>query len=140
MHEVVKRLGYERIFWRVAVKPGMPTLCAQYQGGLLICLSGNPFGAAVNLELLLRPLLAKMSQRNELDLKRVKAVSKSGFPKKSTVDRYVRAYFEDGEVRIPNGSNASGILSSMCGCNCLIELPAGTQRLSEGDRVWVILM
>ncbi len=140
MHDVVKRLGCERIFWRVAVKPGMPTLCAQYQGGLLICLSGNPFGAAVNLELLVRPLLGKMSQKKELMLNRSQAVSESTFPKKSTVDRYVRAYYEDGKVRIPNGSNASGILSSMCGCNCLIELPAGTPRLSEGDRVWVILL
>lgn len=140
MHEVVKCLECERIFWRVAVKPGMPTLCAQYGETLLICLSGNPFGAMVNLELLVRPLLAKMSQRRELALKRIQAVSESEFPKKSTVNRYVRAYYEDGKVRIPNGLNTSGILSSMCGCNCLIELPAGTIRLSEGDRVWVILL
>ena len=94
----------------------------------------------MNLELLVRPLLGKMSQKKELMLNRSQAVSESTFPKKSTVDRYVRAYYEDGKVRIPNGSNASGILSSMCGCNCLIELPAGTPRLSEGDRVWVILL
>lgn len=60
MHEVLKLLGCERIFWRIAVKPGMPTLCASYQGTLLVCLSGNPFGAAVNLELLVRPVLCKL--------------------------------------------------------------------------------
>ncbi len=140
MHEVLKRLECERIFWKIAVKPGMPTLCAQYQGTLLICLSGNPFGAAVNLELLVRPVLAKLSGRRDLELKRRKAVTESDFAKRSGVTRYVRAYYEDGKVRIPDGSNASGILSTMCGCNCLIEIPAGTLKIEKGDVIWVILL
>lgn len=51
MHDVLKILGAERIFWKMKIKPGMPTLCAKYKGKILICLSGNPFGASVNLEL-----------------------------------------------------------------------------------------
>lgn len=140
MHEVAEGLGCERIFWRIAVKPGMPTLCVRYRGKLMICLSGNPFGAAVNLELLVRPLLAVLSGRNDLALKRVRAETKSEFPKKSGVTRYVRGYYEEGKVWIPEGSNASGILSSMCGCNCLIEIPAGTPGLKKGDKVWVVLL
>lgn len=140
MHEVLKRLNCERIFWKIAIKPGMPTLCAGYRDKLLICLSGNPFGAAVNLELLVRPLLAGMSGRKDLELKRRKAVSESVFSKRSAVTRYVRAYYEEGRVRIPEGSNASGILSSMCGCNCLIEIPAGTPKVERGDEVWIVLL
>ena len=75
MHDVIKLLDCERLFWRVAIKPGMPTLCAVYQGKLLICLSGNPYGATANLELLVRPVLAKLSGRNDLALKRKRAVS-----------------------------------------------------------------
>ncbi len=138
MHEVVKLLGCETIFWKIAVKPGMPTLCAQYQGKLLICLSGNPYGAAVNLELLVRPLLCKMSGRPDLKIRRARAVTESTFPKMSRVTRYVRGYYENGRVRIPDGSNASGILSTMCGCNCLIEIPAGTQRLEAGDEAAIV--
>ncbi|MCI8764589.1 MAG: molybdopterin molybdotransferase MoeA [Lachnospiraceae bacterium] len=140
MHEVLKLLDCERIFWKIAIKPGMPTLCAQYGGKLLICLSGNPFGAAVNLELLVRPVLAKMAGRKAPELLRLSAVSESEFPKRSGVTRYVRAFYEEGKVRIPEGSNASGILSSMCGCNCLIEIPAGTAALKKGDRVWIVLL
>ncbi len=138
MHEVVKLLGCETIFWKIAVKPGMPTLCAQYQGKLLICLSGNPYGAAVNLELLVRPILCKMSGRPDLKIRRVRAVTESTFSKMSRVTRYVRGYYENGSVRIPDGSNASGILSTMCGCNCLIEIPAGTQRLEAGDEAVIV--
>lgn len=140
MHEVLEILGCERIFWRIAIKPGMPTLCGEYRGRLLICLSGNPYGAAVNLELLVRPLLAEMSGKKELEVKRVRAVLENSFPKKSGVTRYVRARYEEGKVRIADGSNASGILSNMCECNCLIEVPAGTERIDAGEEVCVVLM
>ncbi|MGN1267716.1 MAG: gephyrin-like molybdotransferase Glp [Dorea sp.] len=140
MHEVLEILGAEKIFWKIAIKPGMPTLCASYQGKLLICLSGNPFGAAVNMDLLVRPILAKMTGRSDLKLKRRQAVTQSVFPKRSPVARYVRAYYEEGIVTIPNGPNDSGILSSMCGCNCLIEIPAGTEKVCEGDQVWVVML
>lgn len=140
MHDVLKLLNCQRIFWKIAVKPGMPTLCAQYERKLLICLSGNPFGAAANLELLVRPVLAKMAGRKELEPKRLRAEAESEFPKRSGVTRYVRGFYEDGKVRIPEGSNASGILSSMCGCNCLIEIPAGTPALKKGDEAWIILL
>lgn len=139
MHDVIKLLDAERLFWKVAVKPGMPTLCAQYKGRLLVCLSGNPYGAAANLELLVRPLIAKMSGRKDLELKRVCAVSGSVYPKKSRVTRYVRAHYDGKEVCLSDGSNDSGILSSLCGCNCLVELPAGTERMDRGDRVWIVL-
>lgn len=140
MHEVLEILGCERLFWRIAVKPGMPTLCAVYRGKLLICLSGNPYGAAANLELLVRPALAKMSGRKSMDLKMVRAAAGNHFPKRSRVTRYVRAHYENGRVRFADGSNASGIMSTMCGCNCLAEIPAGTEEICEGDTIWAVLM
>ena len=36
--------------------------------------------------------------------------------------------------------HASGILSSMSGCNCLVDIPAGTQAVEPGGRVRVILL
>lgn len=140
MHEVLTHLGAEKIFWKIAIKPGMPTLCASYRGKLLICLSGNPFGATVNLDLLVRPLLAKMTQKISMNLVRKQAVTENAFPKVSPVTRYVRAFYDGANVRMPEGSNASGILSSMCGCNCLIEIPAGTERICEGDQVWIVML
>lgn len=140
MHEVLKILNCEKLFWRIAVKPGMPTLCASCQGKLLVCLSGNPYGAVANLELLIRPLLAEMTGREDLKIQRRRAVCENTFPKKSMVTRYVRAHYSDGKVRIASGSNASGILSSMCGCNCLIVIPAGTERIEKDDEVEVILL
>lgn len=140
MHDVLKLLDCEKLFWKIAVKPGMPTLCASCHGKLLVCLSGNPYGAAVNLELLIRPVLAKMTGREELKIQRRRAVCENAFSKKSTVTRYVRAHYRDSSVRIADGSNASGILSSMSGCNCLIVVPAGTRCIEIGDEVEVMLL
>lgn len=140
MHDVLEELGCERLFWRIAVKPGMPTLCARYRGKLLVCLSGNPFGAAVNMEILVRPVLSKLTGREDLNLWRVRAVLQTEFPKKSIVKRYVRARYENGAAYIPEGSNASGVLSSMRGCNCLIEIPEGSGCMQEGEEVWVVLL
>lgn len=140
MHDVFKILSCERLFWKVAVKPGMPTLCGMYHDKLLICLSGNPYGAVANLELLVRPVLAKMTGRTDLKLRRKEAVLENSYLKRSPVVRYLRAHYRDGRVQIASGSNDSGILSSMCGCNCMIEIPAGTEKLLAGERVCVALI
>ncbi len=140
MHDVFKILGCERLFWRIAIKPGMPTLCGRYQDRLLVCLSGNPYGAFANLELLVRPVLSILSSRPDLLPSRVQAVMENSYLKRSPARRYLRAYYKDGKATATEGSNDSGILYSMCGCNAMIEIPAGTEQLKKGDPVWVVLM
>ena len=57
----LRDLGAEIIFHGVAIKPGMPTLLAKYGYTMILGLSGNPFAAAVSLELIGRPILSKMT-------------------------------------------------------------------------------
>lgn len=140
MHDVLNILGAERLFWRVGIKPGMPTLAGLYQDRLMVCLSGNPYGAIANLELLVRPIVAKMSRHQSLGLKRKTAELKNSYGKNSPVTRYVRAVYENGQVKIAAGSNDSGILSTMRGCNCMVEVPAGSRGLEKGERVWVVML
>ena len=140
LHDTLNLLPAEQLFWKIAIKPGMPTLCGLYQGKLLICLSGNPYGAYANPHLLIRPLLARLAGRKDLAPRRVTAVADNSFPKKSKVARYVRAYYENGHVRMTGGSNESGVLSTLRGCNCLLEIPAGSESLETGTQVQVILL
>ncbi len=56
-HQVLPLMGAERLFWRVAMKPGSPLLCGMYAGKLLICLSGNPFAALCCFEVFAVPML-----------------------------------------------------------------------------------
>ena len=139
MHDVLDILGAEKLFWKVRLKPGMPTLCGKYNGKLLIALSGNPYGAVANLHLLVRPVLAVMSGRSDLELRTETAVYENGYPKRSPVTRYVRGVYKNGRVS-SSGSNDSGVLSSMIGCNCMIVIPAGTEKIEPGETVEVVLL
>lgn len=139
LHDVLKILGCKKLFWGVAVKPGMPTIGALYQDKVMICLSGNPYGAAVNLELLARPVLAKLSGRYDLQITRLSAEIGHDYFKRCPVVRYVRAFYRNGQVCAAKGSNESGIISNLSGCNCLIEIPAGTSEVKRGDQVSVVL-
>lgn len=139
MHEALKRVGAERVFWRVQVKPGMPTLVSVYKGVPVISLSGNPFGVAVTMEILIRPLLQKMMGDDRLKLVRVKGTLEDSFPKPIRGRRLVRAFYENGRFRLPDGLHSNGVLSSMAGCNCLLDLKAGESAL-EGAEVEAILL
>lgn len=140
MHEVVRRMPVQQLFWRIAIKPGMPLLAGVYQGTPVVCLSGNPYGAAACMELFVRPLLAQMSRRTDLALERREGVVAAGFAKRSPLRRFLRARFSNGQVWPTRGANDSGILSTLCGCNCMIDIPAGNEGLSVGDRVEVVML
>ncbi|MGN0203302.1 MAG: gephyrin-like molybdotransferase Glp [Coprococcus sp.] len=139
MHEVIRLLPARKLFWKVAVKPGAPVLGAVYSDVPVICLSGNPFGAASNFELLVRPVLAKMTGNSRYAGKRIKAVFDGEFLKSSSCRRFLRGYYENGRVRMPQEKHASGILSSLIGCNCMIDIESGSQGLHQGDMVQVLL-
>ena len=129
MHESLRLLNAERIFWRVKMKPGMPTLFSVYnkEGSNesvsekcmakvpVISLSGNPFGVAVTVELLIRPALEKMMQNPAIGLKEVTGVMADDFVKGIKGRRFIRAYWENGKFHLPNGLHSNGVLSSMAG-------------------------
>ena len=140
MHESLARIGAERVFWGIQVKPGMPTLFSDYQGIPVMSLSGNPFSALVITELLLRPMLAKMMRKPSLDLVRVQGILADAFGKPSPGRRFVRAYWENGVFHLPEGLNSNGVLASMVGCNCLLDVPAGSGALKPGDEAEAILL
>ena len=66
----------------------------------------------------------------------------TGFSKPSKVARYLRAKAMGGSVTIPGEGSAeahsSGSLSAMMGCNCLVELPAGSGPVAPGEEVEVL--
>ena len=66
----------------------------------------------------------------------------TGFSKPSKGTRFLRARALGGLVEIPGEGNAeahsSGSLSAMMGCNCLVELPAGSGPVTPGEEVEVL--
>lgn len=140
-HEVIDIIGGERLFWKVRIKPGTPVMYSLIEGRPLLSLSGNPFAALTNFELLGRPLLARLGSDTSINTRRVEGEMKMGFPKGSMkIRRFVRCIYNDGEVYLPSGEHSSGSLSSMVECNGLIDMNKGYEKLEVGDRVEVVLL
>ncbi len=139
-HEVLPKLGVDRKFWKVNLKPGTPAMFSTYGGKPVLNLSGNPFAALATFELLVRPALGKLSRDKSIFTRQTTGVMDTDFSKKSKGKRFIRAIYENGQISLPEGGHASGMIASMKDCNCLVEIPAGNNSTKKGDTVKVILL
>ena len=137
LEQAVKAAGAEVIFHGIEIKPGMPTLFAVLGNARLLGLSGNPFSAVVPFELLLRPMLAEMTGDPEPLLRADTAIAAQGFDKASPSRRFLRAFCKQGRV-YPPAAQSNGQMRSMIGCNCLIDVPAGSGAIRPGDPVRIL--
>ena len=141
---VLEKLGAQLVVEGVAQKPGSPMLAATLGGKLVFCLSGSPFAAAATLEQYAIPALLRAAGRREESCIPARAVCTltNGFSKPSKGNRYLRATACGGKVTLPGAGNteahSSGALSAMMGCNCLVEIPAGSGPVEPGTEVEVL--
>ena len=135
--EALLSIGAKILFHGIAIKPGMPTLAAEKDGVLFIGLSGNPFSAAIPFEMLTRMVLSEKMSDPSLKLRRETLTAVTGFSKDSRKRRFLRGKAEGKEVWLPE-QQANGQMRSMVGCNCLIEIPAGSGPIKAGDKVEVL--
>lgn len=143
MHQVMEDLQGDKLFWRVNLKPGAPTLafCTRERAVPVICLTGNPYGVAVNFELLVRPILGKLSGNPSVESQTRLCKLANDSPKQGGVRRFMRGVYDErkGEARILAGSHASGTLSSMAASSCLVEI-SENGREKAGDTVKIYLL
>ena len=135
--EALLSIGAKILFHGIAMKPGMPTLAAEKDGVLFIGLSGNPFSAAIPFEMFVREILSLKMGDPELKLRRETLTAVTGFSKNSRRRRFLRGKAVGKEVWLPD-QQANGQMRSMVGCNCLIEIPAGSGPVQAGDKVEVL--
>ena len=140
MHEVFKILGIEPIFWKVSMKPGASMLAGKYRNTLILALSGNPYAAYVDLHLLVRPVLSFMTGCTRFEMIRGEAVLMSDYDRKSYRRKFVRAYVQCGKAYIEGHTGGNGDVSSGRHINALIDIPAGSKELKEGDTVSIMML
>ena len=134
--EALLSIGAKILFHGIAVKPGMPTLAAEKNGVLFLGLSGNPFSTAIPFEMFVREILAVKMGDPDLKLRKETLTAVTGFSKDSRKRRFLRGKADGKEVWLPD-QQANGQMRSMVGCNCLIDIPAGSGPVKAGDRVEV---
>jgi molybdopterin molybdotransferase len=145
-HDHVKRalraLGVEERFWRVALKPGRPTWFGTRDETLVFGLPGNPVSAMVTFVLFVRPALAVLAGARP-ERRRTTARLAADLRASPNRTQAVRCRIElrdDGWLAQPTGAQASHILTSMLGADCLAIVPPGETPPRAGDRVEVELL
>lgn len=143
INEVIDYIGAHQVFWRVKMKPGTPIMLSTLDEGkkAIVSLSGNPFAALVNFEIMVRDVMYRMYEDLDLIAEEVTGIMLDEFNKKSKVRRYIRCIYKDGYVKLPSSDkHASGMLNSMADCNALMEIEAGNEGIFKDDKVKVFLL
>ncbi len=141
--EVLNDLGMEMVFWKVAMKPGMPLAFGRIQGKPVFGLPGNPVSSMVSFEQFVRPSLLKMMGHRQIFRPVIEALLKEDIHKEPGRRHFVRAsltFRGDQYFVTTTGAQGSGILRSMMKANGLIIIPEDQEVVRAGEKVKVQLL
>jgi molybdopterin molybdotransferase len=141
--DVLNDLGMEMVFWKVAMKPGMPLAFGRIQGKPVFGLPGNPVSSMVSFEQFVRPSLLKMMGHCQIFRPVIEAFLKEDIYKEPGRRHFVRAFviFEGDHYFVTiTGAQGSGILRSMVKANGLIVIPENQEFVRAGEKVKVQLL
>ena len=134
--DVLKDVGTEMKFWRVAMKPGKPLAFGLMEKVPVFGLPGNPVSGMVSFEQFVRPALLKMSGAKDIFRFRLPAVFSGNFEKKKGLRYFLRVILTNKDGRMYaslTGPQGSGILRSMVLANGIAELPEDMEAIRAGE-------
>lgn len=139
-YEVVKdALSGSVDFVKVAMQPGMPQGCGEFEGTPITTLPGNPVSALVSFEVFLRaPLRAAMGLPNPERPRRT-AVLTEDLTSPRGKRQFRRGVFDaDAGTVTGYGPPASHHLRWLASANCLLEIDEDVTEVAAGThvRVW----
>ncbi|MEK6598846.1 MAG: gephyrin-like molybdotransferase Glp [Deltaproteobacteria bacterium] len=132
--DVLKEMGSEMRFWKVAMKPGKPLAFGVIGGKPAFGLPGNPISSMVAFEQFAMPAILKMMGKKDVFKRVFYALLTKPIKKKTGRVHFVRGVLEQKNGKFyatPLEGQGSGILSSMVKANCLIVLP---EDISDADK------
>ena len=141
--DILKELGADMKFWKVAMRPGQPLAFGVIEGKPTFGLPGNPVSCMISFEQFVRPSLLKASGHRRLFRPLVEAELKEPLKKKEGRTYFLRCLVavEEGRyVVTTTGEQGSGILMSMVRANGLIILPEERITFKAGEMVKVQLL
>ncbi|KAA9009122.1 molybdopterin molybdotransferase MoeA [Histidinibacterium aquaticum] len=131
---VAERLGMERSFYKVAMRPGKPLMAGRLGRQAVVGLPGNPVSAMVCGAIFLRPMIHASLGLPAQPLPRGTARLAASLPANGPREHYMRASLgPDGLT--PAGSQDSALLSVLAESGALIVRPPGDPPRKQGETV-----
>ncbi len=140
--DVLEELGLETKFWKVAIKPGKPTLFGTYNKRLVFGLPGYPVATMLCFEHFIRPSIAQIMGADYSPVQ-FEALLEEDLRCKPGRKKFLRARLRVKEGRHYVSSlktQGSAVLSALSQADCLIIAPLETAFLAAGDKVTVQLL
>lgn len=141
--DVIKEIGAEVKFTKVAIKPGKPFTFALYGKKPIFALPGNPVAVMVCFEIFVKPALLKMMGYKDIHNQKIKAILAEDIKKKDARKHFLRAKIDTVNERYYvslTGPQGSGILKSMVLANALVVIPEEVTELKKGEEVEVYIL
>jgi molybdopterin molybdotransferase len=132
---VLQELGVEKLFHKMAIKPGRPAWCGTHSGGTVVfALPGNPFSCLVGFVLLVRPYLHAcfgLPLPGALGLP-----LRESRKKKTPLDEFFPVYLGGSPAVVSSVRfNGSGDVRLGSQANAIALHPAGSGDLATGEMV-----
>ena len=126
-------------FWRIAIKPGRPLALGQIGTSAFVGLPGNPIAALVCSLKFVRPLVAILGGRADMEMLSFKAKAAFSLNKKPGRTEWLRGRYSPEPHAIGTvekfHTDGSGVLSSLVWANGLIEIDDDVTHIEKGDLV-----
>lgn len=134
LHGVLDEIGAEKLFYNVDIQPGTPTIAAILNDKPVLSLSGNPYAALANFDIYFHTAAAALTGCAVFLPRVTEAVLDDPYDKVNHHRRLIRAFSQDGHVKLNVSNHKSSVFGNMNQCNCYIDIPGGVS-VSPGDVV-----
>ena len=134
--------GMSLDFWKIAMRPGKPLMFGRLGEMRVLGLPGNPVSSLVCAHLFLRPLVARLGQRNHTPDLRA-AVLATALRENDGRRDYIRASVAagpEGLIATPFPVQDSSMLTTLAAANALIVREPGAPAAEAGSRCRVLML
>lgn len=143
VQEVLRGLGFDLGFWKVAIKPGKPVLFGTVATVPVFGLPGNPAASAATLEIFVAPAVRLLAGAADPLPPRLPARLGGDIPAGGKRETFLWGrlrWAEGGYCFDPSLRQGSGQNRSLQGAHALLAVPGGAAPLAAGEVVEVLLL
>ncbi len=141
VQESLQALGFEKKFWKVAIKPGKPILFGMVGEVPVFGLPGNPAASAATFDLFAHPALRRLAGHRQPGPPQVAVTLAEPVRADAKRQIFIWGYLEISESEFlfrPSRRQGSGQNRSLQGANALLPVDAGAGELPAGSRLKAI--
>jgi molybdopterin molybdotransferase len=141
--QVLQELGAQTLFWRVAMKPGKPILCARLGPTWIFGLPGNPISCVVGFLVFIEPLIRRLEGQPRAKPRYAKARLTRELHKKDGRRHFLTARVSAGAdgllEAVPTEKQGSAMMQALAQANAFVVAPEDCSVMEAGKTVEVLL-